>query len=43
MSQPPAEPCNEASRAHDSFEGDPSTASQTWGTTDLNMFALCLA
>lgn len=40
MSRPLPEPHNEASRAHDSFEGDPSTASQTRGTTDLSMFAL---
>lgn len=39
MSRPLPEPHNEAPRAHDSFEGDPSTASQTLGTTDLSMFA----
>lgn len=37
MSQPLPEPHNGASRAHGSFEGDPATASQTWGTIDLNV------
>lgn len=42
MSRPLPEPHNEARRAHDSFKGDPSTASQTRGTTDLSMFALIM-